>query len=163
MGAAHCLYKNTDCCDVLLLLTCDSSLRVSVHVTFGLHFVISQLSLCLKFADQIVGAFPHQSRRVPVGASQTVPQCEVLAVVVVEEEVVVGVVSGAIDCAGQGSGDAVVAVVDRDGPDVDKHIEGQVEHLVEREQEGVDVVRQPLHEAVHWVKGVACKGSGDLP
>lgn len=136
---------------------------MSIHVIFSLHFVISQLSLCLKFADQIVGTFPHQSWRVPVGASQAVPQREILAVVVVEEEVVIGVVSGAIDDAGQASRDAVVAIVDGDGPDVDEHIEGQVEQLVEREKEGVDVVRQPLHEAVHWVKGVARKGSGDLP
>ena len=110
-----------------------------------------------------MGTLPHQGRRVPVGAAQPVPQREVLAVVVVEEEVVVGVVGGAVDDLRQGAGDAVVAVVDGDGPDVDEDVEGQVEHLVQGEEEGVDVVGETLHEAVHRVKGVAGKGRGDLP
>lgn len=110
-----------------------------------------------------MGTLPHQGRRVPVGASHAVPQREVLAVVVVKEEVVVGVVSWAVDNTRQSAGDPVVTVVDRDGPDVDENVEGQVEHLVEGKQEGVDVVWEPLHEAVYWVKGMASKGCGDLP
>lgn len=98
-----------------------------------------------------------------VGAAHAVPQREVLAVVVVEEEVVVGVVGRAVDDAGQRVGHAVVAVVDGDGPDVDKDVEGQVEHLVQREEEGVDVVGEPLQEAVHRVEGVAGEGRWDLP
>lgn len=66
---------------------------MSIHLPFSLHSVISQLSLSLKLPDQIMGTLPHQSRWMPVGASQAVPQSEVLAVVVVEEEVVVSVVS----------------------------------------------------------------------
>lgn len=53
--------------------------------------------------------------------------------------------------------------MDRDGPDVDKDVQGQVEHLVEGEEERVDVVWESLHEAVYWMKGVAGKGRGDLP
>lgn len=98
-----------------------------------------------------------------VGAPQPVPQREVLAVVVVEEEVVVGVVGRAVDHARQGVGDPVVPVVDGDGPDVDEDVEDQVEHLVQGEEEGVDVVGQPLQEAVHRVEGVAGEGRGDLP
>lgn len=48
----------------------------------------------------------------PVRAPQTVPQREVLAVVVLKEEVVVGVVGGAVDDAGQSGRHTVVAVVD---------------------------------------------------
>lgn len=99
----------------------------------------------------------------PVGASQAVPQSEVLAVIVVEEEVVVSVVSRAVDDIRQTSGDAVVAVVDRNSPDVDEDVQGQVENLVEGEEEGVDVVWESLHEAVDWMKGVAGKRRGDLP
>lgn len=99
----------------------------------------------------------------PVGAPQAVPQSEILAVVVVKEQVVVGVVGRAVDHVGEGGGDAVVAIVDGDGPDVDENIEDQVEHLVEWKEEGVDVVREALHEAIHWVEGVAGEGSGDLP
>lgn len=98
-----------------------------------------------------------------VGAAHAVPQREVLAVVVVEEQVVVGVVGGAVDDAGQGVGHAVVAVVDGDGPDVDEDVERQVEQLVQREQEGVDVVGQALQEAVHRVEGVAGERRRDLP
>lgn len=50
-----------------------------------------------------------------------------------------------------------------DGPDVDEDVQGQVEHLVEGEEEGVDVVRESLQEAVDWMEGVAGEGSGDLP
>lgn len=99
----------------------------------------------------------------PVGAAQPVPQSEVLAVVEVKEKMVVGVVGCAVDDARQGAGNAVVAVVDGDGPDVDEHIQNQVEHLVEGEEEGVDVVRETLQEAVDRVEGVAGEGSGDLP
>lgn len=98
-----------------------------------------------------------------VGTSQAVPQSEVLAIIVVEEEVVVGVVSWAVDDTRQTVGDAIVTVVDRDGPDVDEDVECQIEHLVKGEEEGVDVVRESLHEAVDWVEGVAGEGSGDLP
>lgn len=127
------------------------------------HSVPSKLSLFLKFPDLIMGTLAHQSRRVSVGAPQAVPQCEVLAVVVVEEEVVVGVVGRAVDDVRQAGGDAIVAVVNGDGPDVDEDVQGQVEHLVEGEEEGVDVVREPLQEAVHRMEGVAGEGGGDLP
>lgn len=143
----------------LLLLGCDPSLSVSVHVPPR----ASELSLRLKFAHLLQGSLPHQGGRVSVGAAQSVPQREVLAVVVVEEEVVVGVVGRAVDDADQRAGHPVVAVVDGDGPDVDEDVEGQVEHLVQWEEEGVDVVGEPLHEAVHRVEGVAGKGRWDLP
>jgi len=100
---------------------------------------------------------------VAVGASQAVPQREVLAVVVVEEQVVVGVVGSAVDHLHQRAGHPVVPVVDGDGPDVDEDVKGQVEDLVQGEEEGVDVVGQPLEEAVHWVEGVAGEGRGHLP
>lgn len=48
----------------------------------------------------------------PVRAPQTVPQCEVLAVVVLKEQVMVCVVGGAIDDTGQSGGHAVIAIVD---------------------------------------------------
>lgn len=110
-----------------------------------------------------MGTFPHQSWRVPVGASQAVPQSEILTVVVVEEEVMVSVVSWAIDDARQSSGDTIVTVVDGDGPDVNENVKSQVEHLVEGEEERVDVVGHSLQEAVHWMKSMTGKGSGDLP
>lgn len=108
-------------------------------------------------------ALPHQPWWVPVGASQAVPQCEVLAVVVVKEEVVVSVVSWAVNDSCQSAGDTVVGVVDGDGPDVDENIQDQVEHFVEWEKEGVDVVWDSLHEAIYRMKGMTGKRRGDLP
>lgn len=34
---------------------------------------------------------------------------------------------------------------------------------MEGEEEWVEVVREALHEAVHWMEGVAGEGGGDLP
>lgn len=136
---------------------------MSVHLPFTFQSVISQLSLCLKFPDQIKGTIPHQSWGVPVGASQTVPQCEILSVIVVEEQVVVSVVSRAVDDSRQTTGNTVVAIMDRNGPDVDKNIQHQVEYLVKGEKEGVDVVWESLQETIYWMKGMTGKGCRDLP
>ena len=76
----------------------------------------------------------------PVGASDAIPQGEVLSIVVVEEEMVVCVVRRAIDDFFQHAWDPVVPVVNGDGPYVNKDIEDQVEHLVQGEEERVDVV-----------------------
>lgn len=158
---AH-IYKNSyENSSRSLLLPHDLPPSISVH--FRLNAVLSEPTLLTELPDLIVRPLAHQRRGVSVGASQAVPQREVLAVVVVEEEVVVGVVGGAVDDAGQNAGDTVVAVVNRDGPDVDQDVQGQIEHLVQREEEGIDVVREPLQEAVNRVKGVAGEGSGDLP
>lgn len=78
------------------------------------QFFLRQLFLLTggSFTDLVLWTFTHQGRWVPVRAPQTVPQCEVLAVVVLKEQVVVGVVGGAVDDTGQSDGHAVVAIVD---------------------------------------------------
>lgn len=78
------------------------------------QFFLRQLLLLTggSFTDLVLWTFTHQGRWVPVRASQTVPQCEVLAVVVLKEEVVVGVVGGAVDDTGQSGRHTVVAIVD---------------------------------------------------
>ena len=79
---------------------------------------------------EVQRALPGQRRRVAVRAADVVPQGEVLAVVVVEEEVVVRVVGGAVDERLEQAGHAVVSVVDGDGPHVDEDVQAQVQHLV---------------------------------
>lgn len=49
-----------------------------------------------------------------------IPQCEILSVVVVEEEMVVNMVCSAIDEKYQAVRDSVVSIMYRNGPDVDK-------------------------------------------
>lgn len=53
--------------------------------------------------------------------------------------------------------------MDGNCPDIDQDVQTQVNHLVQREDERIDVVRQTLKEAIHGVKSMACKGSGNLP
>lgn len=77
----------------------------------------------------VVRPLPQQGWRVPVGAPQAIPEREVLPIVVVEEEVMVYVVSGTVDQTYQGAGDAVVSIVYGNGPDVDKDKEGEVDPL----------------------------------
>lgn len=86
-----------------------------------------------------------------VGATKTVPERRVLAVVVVEVEVVHGVAGGAVDDGAVGH---VLAVVDHNGPEVDKNKKPDGRELVQREQHREDVVRQRLRPPVHRVEGV---------
>ena len=51
----------------------------------------------------------------------------------------------------------VLAVVDQNGPEVDKDEENHICDLGEREQEREDVVRDGLAPTVDRVEGVACK------
>lgn len=110
-----------------------------------------------------MGAFAFKGSGALVGSTNLVPQGEVLPVVVVKVEVVVGVVGRAVDDVPKQSGDAIVTVVDGDGPDVDEDVEAQVGDFVQGEEEGVDVVGQALHEAIHGVEGMAGEGRCDLP
>lgn len=55
-----------------------------------------------------------------VGATKTIPECEVLSVVVVEEKMVVYMVNSTVDQEYEGAGDTVVSVMYGDGPDIDK-------------------------------------------
>lgn len=121
------------------------------------------LAFFLQLPDLLERSFSLESRGESVRASDAVPQSEVLPVVVVEEEVVVGVVGRAVDGGLQEAGDAVVSIVDGHGPDVDEDVQPQVGHLVQGEEERVDVVGQALQEAIHRMEGMTGKGAGDLP
>ena len=88
------------------------------------------------------------------GATEPIPQSEVLAVVTRVVQVMVRVMSCSIDQRLQQQRNLEVAVVDWHRPDIDGNIQRQVQHLVQREHKRVDVVRHALHEAVDWVKRV---------
>lgn len=110
-----------------------------------------------------MGAFALKGRGALVGATDLVPEGEVLPVVVVEVQVVVGVVRRAVDDVPQEARDAVVAIVNGDGPDVDEDVEAQVGDFVQGEEEGVDMVGQALHEAIDGVESMAGKRRRNLP
>lgn len=76
---------------------------------------------------------------------------------------VIGVVGRSIDNLLQRIRNAIVPIMNRDSPDVDKDVEAQVSHLVQREKKRVDVIRDALKETIHWVESMAGKGRGNLP
>ena len=96
----------------------------------------------------------------PVAAAKTVPQSSELAVVVVEVEVMHGMAGSTVDNGAVGN---VLAIMDHDGPDVDKGKEGNIGEFLKREDEGVDVVRDTLCPAIDRVESMACEGSWHNP
>eukprot|EP00053_Salpingoeca_punica_P016287 m.153127 g.153127 ORF g.153127 m.153127 type:complete len:383 (-) comp16931_c0_seq2:181-1329(-) len=141
-------------------LLCGSLERIRslAHVV-----VVDDLVALLHARDVVVDADVVESRRVLEGAKDAIPQREVLAVVVVEEEVVVRVVGRAVDNGLEAVRHAVVAVVDRGAPQVDNHKEHEVEALVQREDKRVEVVGRALGKAINRVEGMRGKGRRDLP
>lgn len=95
-----------------------------------------------------------------VAAAQAVPQRGILAVVIVEVQVVHGVAGGAVEDRAVGG---VLAVVDQHGPDLHEDEEAQVGELLQREDEGEDVVGERLHPAVDGVEGDGGVGRGHDP
>lgn len=83
-----------------------------------------------------------------VGATHSVANGKVLAVVAGEEEVVQGVVRGTVDDFFEWRVADHVRVVDQDAPEVDKDKEADGDDAVEREDKGKDVVRERLEVAI---------------
>lgn len=133
---------------------------IIVALDLGNH-LIRILSLLIPSGRQVLQLLAEQLIvGLAVAAAQTVPQGRELAVVEVEVEVVHGVAGGAVDDGVLG---VVLAVVDHDGPDVDEHEEGDVGELLEREDEGEEVVGEALGVAVERVERVGCVGRGHDP
>jgi len=87
-------------------------------------------------------------------AAKTIPESEVLAVVAGVVEMVVCVVCCAIDHWLQQRWYLEVSVMNRHSPDVDAHVQCQVQHLVQREHKDIDVIRYALQETINWVECV---------
>lgn len=95
-----------------------------------------------------------------VRSTEAVPESGELAVVVVEVQVVHGVASGAVDDGRVGH---VFTIVDHDGPDLDEGEERDVGELLQREDEGEEVVGDGLGEAIERVEGVRGERCGHDP
>jgi hypothetical protein len=76
----------------------------------------------------------QSSVRSPVAAKGTVPESRILAIVVVEGQVMDSMAGGTIDDGAVGD---IFAVVDHDGPDVDKGKETDICPLLQREEDGI--------------------------
>lgn len=88
----------------------------------------------------------------PVASTQSVPERRVLAVVVVEVQVVHRVASGTVD---HGTVRNVLSVVDHDRPDIDEGEKRNVGELLQWEDEWEEVVWHTLAVAIKRVEGVA--------
>lgn len=86
-----------------------------------------------------------------VAATQTVPESGKLSVVVVEVQVVHGVAGRTVHDRAVGD---VLAIMNEDGPQVDKSEQEDVGKLLQGEDEGEDVVRDTLGPAIERVEGV---------
>lgn len=152
---------------VLAVILAFDLLDDALHL-FGLLVPLGLRHLKLLAEELVVG--------LAVRTSQAVPESSVLAVVVVEVEtmqrlalsvsnnwevlLVHRVASRAVD---DGALSNVFAVMDQDGPDVDKGKENDVGELLEREQEGEDVVGQRLRVTVERVESMASVRAGHDP
>ena len=58
---------------------------------------------------------------------------------------------------------SIVPVVYRNGPNIDKDKENEIEDFVQGEKERINVIREALQPAVDRMKGMACEWSRDLP
>lgn len=95
-----------------------------------------------------------------VSTTEAIPQSGVLAVVIVEVEVVDGVARRTIDNGVVGQ---VLTIVNQHSPDVDETKKTQVSQLLEREEEREDVVWQTLHVTINWVESMRGKGGRNDP
>ena len=68
-----------------------------------------------------------------------------------------------VDHTLQNSRNSISAVVNRNGPEVNKQKQNKVQDLVERKQKHEQVIRQALKETVYGMESVASIGSGDDP
>lgn len=75
----------------------------------------------------------------------------------------IGVMGRAIDNVFQEIRHAVIAIMNRDCPDIDSNVETQIGHFVQRKEERIDVIWNTLQEAIHRVEGVTCKWRSNLP
>jgi hypothetical protein len=100
------------------------------------------------------------SVRLAVRAAETVPQGGELAVVVVEVQVVHGVARGAVDDGRVGD---VLSIMDHNRPDLNEGEECDVGELLQGEDEGEEVVRDGLGEAIERVESVRGEGRGHDP
>lgn len=95
-----------------------------------------------------------------VGAAHAIKGSEELAVVDFETRMMKGVTGGTVDHRVVGE---VLAIVNHDGPQVDKDEKTNIGYLLQREDEGENVVGKRLSEAVERVEGMAGEGSRHDP
>ena len=87
-----------------------------------------------------------------VGASDSIPKCKVLSVIVVKLQMVDGMVGRAVDEGLKKFRHAEIAVVDGNGPNIDENIKTQIHKFVQREEEDVNVVpAKKILQFIHFI------------
>lgn len=150
--------------DLLLLLGLDSIKRV-IDTVVGTLYILDNLLHDL--ALLIPGFFAHLGLLVKqlllglaVAATQAVPKGEVLAVVVVEGQVVNTVAGSTVDDRVVGD---ILTIMDHDGPEVDKDKKEQICPLLKWEKDWENMVGKALQPTVNGVEGVRGVGRRHNP
>lgn len=155
MNLTHHVYPVIPSNDALLDLLRDALGRAIASVVLALNcgdHLLHLLDLATPFIGGHLGLlFEQLFVRLPVAATQSVPQSGELTVVVVEIQVVHSVAGSTID---DGAVRHVLAVVDQDGPDLDEGEEQNVGELLQREDEREKVIRDALCIAVKRVESM---------
>jgi len=126
-----------------------------MHYSRLIRFAVAVLhDTRLTLQDLVQRTAAVKGARISKRSSDAIPKCEVLSIVARVQQVVVGVVSGYVNERLESVWNAEVAVVNRHGPNVDEHVQRQVQQLVHREHEDVEVIRDALEKTVNGVKGM---------
>lgn len=99
----------------------------------------------------------------PKRSADAIPQRQVLAVVVRVKQMMIGVMSSSVDQRLQHRGHTEIPVVNRHRPDVDEHVQAEIQQLVHWEEEHVHVVRNALQEAVDGMERMTGVWSRNFP
>lgn len=130
-------------------------LRLIRPVVFALNFLNDLLHLRALLLPFILAHLQLLSEQLvvwlAVAAAKPIPQRSELAIIVVEIEMVHCVARSAIDNRRISD---VLAVVDKDCPDIDENKQEDVGEFLQGEEKREDVIGHALQVAVHWVEGM---------
>ena len=129
--------------------------RLIRPVVFALNFLNDLLHLRALLLPHVLAHLQLLSEQLvvwlAVAAAKPIPQRSELAIIVVEIEMVHCVARSTIDNRRISD---VLAVVDKDRPDIDEYEQEDVGEFLQGEEKREDVVGHALQVAVHWVEGV---------
>lgn len=92
-----------------------------------------------------------------------VPHSEELAIVVIIEQVMIGMVSGTIYIWFQSLRHSIISIMYRHSPYVHKQKQEQVRKLMQRKNKWIDVIWTTLQETIYWVECMARERRRYLP
>lgn len=153
--SAELQYLSVQFCMAVGLVRIDP---VAVHSS-----VFLGIQLLLEILQVLVHSGTTECHRFAEGASESVPEGEELAVIVIVVQMMVRVMRCTVNNRFEQLRNLVIRIVNRHCPKVDGHKHHYVRPFVKRKQEDVDVIWTRLQKAVQRMKRVACERRGHFP